>query len=59
MPPELLLPYLLPEVIQETPDTKTYRIKPQAGGEVIAYKPGQIGAVTVILEQRSEAVAQL
>ena len=40
MPP-VTIPYLLTEVIQETPDTKTYRIKPQAGGEVIAYKPGQ------------------
>jgi ferredoxin-NADP reductase len=34
-------PYLLDEVIQETPDTKTYRIRPKAGGEVIQYKPGQ------------------
>jgi ferredoxin-NADP reductase len=40
MPP-VTLPYLLTDVIQETPDTKTYRIKPQAGGEVIGYKPGQ------------------
>lgn len=34
-------PYLLTEVRQETPDTKTYIIKPQTGGEVIPYKPGQ------------------
>jgi glycine betaine catabolism B len=40
MPPPTI-PYVLSEVIQETPDTKTYRIKPQAGGEVIHYKPGQ------------------
>jgi ferredoxin-NADP reductase len=35
------MPYVLAEVIQETPDTKTYRLKPVAGGEVLAYKPGQ------------------
>ncbi len=40
MPP-VTIPYLLTDVIQETPDTKTYRIRPQAGGEVIPYKPGQ------------------
>jgi ferredoxin-NADP reductase len=34
-------PYILSDVIQETPDTLSYRIKPQAGGEVIQYKPGQ------------------
>jgi ferredoxin-NADP reductase len=34
-------PYVLTEVIQETPDTLTYRIKPVAGGEVLQYKPGQ------------------
>lgn len=40
MPPPTI-PYVLSELIQETPDTLTYRIKPVAGGEVIAYKPGQ------------------
>jgi ferredoxin-NADP reductase len=35
------LPYRLSELIQETPDTLTYRIKPAAGGEVLQYKPGQ------------------
>ena len=40
MPPPTT-PYMLSELIQETPDTLTYRIKPAAGGEVIAYKPGQ------------------
>jgi ferredoxin-NADP reductase len=34
-------PYLLTEVVQETPDTKTYIIKPKDGGEVFQYKPGQ------------------
>ena len=34
-------PYRLDEVRQETPDTKTYIIRPVAGGEVIQYKPGQ------------------
>jgi len=40
MPPPTI-PYALTELIQETPDTLTYRIKPEAGGEVIHYKPGQ------------------
>jgi ferredoxin-NADP reductase len=40
MPPPTT-PYVLSELIQETPDTLTYRIVPQAGGEVIQYKPGQ------------------
>lgn len=40
MPPATL-PYVLDKVIQETPDTKTYVIKPQAGGEAYPYKPGQ------------------
>jgi ferredoxin-NADP reductase len=40
MPP-VTIPYVLTELITETPDTFTYRIKPQAGGEVIQYKPGQ------------------
>ncbi len=40
MPP-VTIPYVLDTLIQETPDTKTYRIKPVAGGEVIQYKPGQ------------------
>jgi ferredoxin-NADP reductase len=40
MPP-VTIPYVLTELIQETPDTITYRIKPSAGGEVIGYKPGQ------------------
>ena len=35
------IPYVLSELIQETPDTFTYRVKPTAGGEVIQYKPGQ------------------
>lgn len=34
-------PYVLTEIIQETTDTLTFRIKPAAGGEVIPYKPGQ------------------
>ena len=34
-------PYALSELIQETPDTLTYRLKPAAGGEVLHYKPGQ------------------
>lgn len=40
MPP-VTIPYVLSEIIQETPDTKTYRLKPVAGGEVLPYKPGQ------------------
>ena len=40
MPPPTT-PYVLTEIIQETPDTPTFRIKPVAGGEVIGYKPGQ------------------
>jgi ferredoxin-NADP reductase len=40
MPPPTT-PYALTEVIQETPDTLTFRIKPVAGGEVLDYKPGQ------------------
>ncbi len=40
MPP-VTIPYVLSELIQETPDTLTYRIKPVAGGEVVPYKPGQ------------------
>ncbi|MES2201236.1 MAG: FAD-binding oxidoreductase [candidate division FCPU426 bacterium] len=35
------IPYVLTDLIQETPDTLTYVIKPQAGGEVMQYKPGQ------------------
>ncbi|HTB34677.1 MAG TPA: FAD-binding oxidoreductase [bacterium] len=35
------IPYVLSDLIQESPDTFTYRIKPAAGGEVIHYKPGQ------------------
>jgi len=40
MPP-VTIPYVLTELITETPDTFTYRIRPEAGGEVIPYKPGQ------------------
>ena len=40
MPPPTI-PYVLTDLIQETPDTFTYRIKPEAGGEVVQYKPGQ------------------
>jgi ferredoxin-NADP reductase len=35
------IPYVLSELIQETPDTFTYRLKPAGGGEVMHYKPGQ------------------
>ncbi|MGH7442281.1 MAG: FAD-binding oxidoreductase [bacterium] len=52
MPPPTI-PYVLTEVIRETPDTLTYRIRPQAGGEVIGYKPGQF--VQLHLEPGSEA----
>ena len=40
MPPATL-PYVLSELIHETPDTFTYRVKPVSGGEVMPYKPGQ------------------
>jgi len=39
--PPVTIEYVLDKIIQETPDTKTYRLKPQAGGEVMQYKPGQ------------------
>jgi len=52
MPPPTI-PYILSDLIQETPDTLTYRIKPEAGGEVIAYKPGQF--VQLHLTPTSEA----
>jgi ferredoxin-NADP reductase len=34
-------PYLLTELKRETPDTLTYVIKPQAGGDIPLFKPGQ------------------
>ena len=40
MPPKTN-PYLLSEVLEETPDTRTFVLKPQAGGEIPAFKPGQ------------------
>lgn len=46
-------PYVLSKLIQETPDTLTYVIVPQAGGEVIPYKPGQF--VMLFLHPDSEA----
>ncbi len=45
-------PYVLTDLIKETPDTFTYVIKPQAGGEVIHYKPGQF--VMLFLHPDSE-----
>lgn len=61
MPPTTT-PYLLTEVIQETPDTKTYRIRPQAGGEVIQYKAGQFVQLHLtpdagVKESRSYSIA--
>ncbi len=52
MPPPTI-PYRLDELIVETPDTLTYRLRPVAGGEVIAYKPGQF--VQLHLNPDSEA----
>lgn len=40
MPPKLA-PFLLTDLIRETPDTLTYVIKPRDGGEIPAFKPGQ------------------
>ncbi len=52
MPPATI-PYVLAEVLRETPDTLTYRIRPEAGGEVLDYKPGQF--VQLHLTPGSEA----
>jgi len=58
MPPPTI-PYVLTELIQETPDTLTYRIKPEAGGEVIHYKPGQFVQLHLIPGSEAKLSPQL